>query len=310
MATVEGVQLGFMPAPSTLLGMPVELRLMIYERLFRSLTVRHGFEVSSVKHSSILSTCRLIHQEAKPLLTPNISFHFRSTERMVDHLMILTPEQIQSIRYIRVKAFPFPLYPNTDFDCYTTYGFPYTLSMFPGLQLDYLAVEDCYHDGLDKGGFVDGGTYCDIDTLILSDGWKELHYTTPTTEFLTWDGGYEGERPPSQPAGWNADMQDRDGKGSGASVVMYVSLEPGVAGATSHPTSREIYAAAPQNSDSSPNIEREVLVVARRGRNAVYVQDGSMLDPPIQNLLRQMTWQEIKQKGLLLEAEEGPCDHL
>ncbi|KAI9716094.1 MAG: hypothetical protein M1812_005521 [Candelaria pacifica] len=232
------IPLNIVSTTSRLLHIPPELRLMIFERLFRSVTARHGFEKSSIKHSSILLTNKQIHREAEPILAPNLLFHFRSTEKMVGHLMTLTPEQIRSIRYIRVKAFPSPLYPDTDF------------------------------------------------------------------------GMYVEERPPSQPAGWNRDVQDLDGVDSGASVVMYTPSDPAIPGSMSNQKSHEIHVAAPESGSAQPIYQRGALIVARRGTNSKYTQDGSQLDPLIKNLLRQMTWQEIKEEGLLLEAEDDPCRHL
>jgi hypothetical protein len=126
-----------------------------------------------------------------------------------------------------------------------------------------------------------------------------------------------------QPADWNELLQKRDGKDSGASVIMYVAKEPKVSGASDKSDSRTVYTAVPghmktvsnstiatiDNDDKSIDA-REVLVVAKRGKDASYVQDGSELAMPIRNLLRRMTWQEIKEEGLYLPGEEDPCAHL
>ena len=53
------------------LTLPVELRLNVYEHLFRSTAVRHGFSGSTSNHASIFRTCREICEEVRPFFLPN-----------------------------------------------------------------------------------------------------------------------------------------------------------------------------------------------------------------------------------------------
>ena len=197
--------------------------------------------------------------------------------------------------------------------------------MFPGLQLDRLTVEDCYHDEGINDGWGDTGTYFDVQSLIESDSWKELHYITPTTEFMSSSNDTSRSRV-QQPSGWNELLQARDGADSGAEVKMYVANVPGVTGLTGNPQTRTVYNPIPGH--LSTNVQplpgtmvndlvsegdldaREVLVVAKRGINASYVQDGSQLNEKIRSLLSKMTWQEIKDSGRYLPPEDDPCAHL
>lgn len=81
--------------------------------------------------------------------------------------------------------------------------------------------------------------HCDIETLVGSDGWKELRYTTATARFLTWYSSHSIINPVSQPAGWNTALENRDGKSSGASVTMELSAKPNPKDQEQQWTSRE-----------------------------------------------------------------------
>lgn len=246
---------------------------------------------------------------------------------MVDCLTTLSPALIGGIRYLRVKAFPFPVTAPADVPYYTTYPFSDTLSLFPGLQLDLLVVEDCYHYENDvHDAWCDMGTYGDISGLVDSDGWKELHFITPTTEFMISTKGYETCRAP-QPSNWNERLQIRDGSGSGASVTMYVANDANLPRATDDTDRRTLtvvpgdletikqaasnYAPIPDEHSHRRFIDqREVLVVAKRGKDAVYVQDGSKLKEKLRELFLKMTWLEVKDSGIWQPNEENPCSHL
>ena len=120
------------PTPRTLLTLPAEIRHMIFQRYFRSIVVSQGLGSTSSNHTSLLSTCRQIHQEARPLLVRNISFHFKNTAAMLDVLTTFSPQQIQEIRHMRVRAFPFLFYPLGNHSYYHTHDFSDVLPLFPG----------------------------------------------------------------------------------------------------------------------------------------------------------------------------------
>ena len=290
--------------PPTLLTIPLEIRRSIYKELFSLTTVRHGFESTSSEHTSILRACRQIHNEAKEYILPNITLHFFSTARMLDCLTAMSPEDISQIRYIRVKGFPFPVYVNEFY--FTTYDFASVLPLFPGLQLDLFTVEDCYHDPGD--GWANDGTYGDINVLLKTSGWKELHYTTPTNEFLrtSRDGNIVQT---AQPDVWNKVLQGRDGENSGAEVKMYVANEPNMAGMAENPDTRSEFSVT-----SGQNLEtvkyQEVLIVGKRGKGASYIEDGSTLEELLRELFRTMTWQKVKESDKYVDPEDDPCSCL
>jgi hypothetical protein len=302
----------------TFLTLPLELREMIYECLFSSITIRHGlgYNKKTSNRTAILRTCHQIEDEAQPFLAENVQFQFRSTEVMLDTLMNLGSTIISKLRHIHVKAFPFPLYASGTMSYYTTYHFSNALALLSGLKLDRLVVEDCFHDLGTNDGWGDVGTYYDIESLLESDGWKELHYVSPTTEFMTSSMDHQSLRV-AQPAGWNELLQKRDGEYSGARVTMYLAKEAERTGMTEDMEQCAPWSAIPGHElkeaariISKKQVNREVRIVARRGRKAPYAQDGSKIDQRIENVFKTNSWEEVKQKGLYIPGEDDPCGHL
>ncbi|CAM6123061.1 unnamed protein product [Calypogeia fissa] len=264
-------------------------------------------------------------------MAANTALHFESTEAMLDHLTTLPASEIAQIRHIHVKSFPFPLYTHEKRISSTTYDMSETLALFPGLALDLLTVEDPYHDPDVNDGWGDMGTYFDIETLIKSKGWKELHYTSPTTEFMSsLNDPYNSRRP--QPEGWDKLLKDRDGENSGAEVKMFVAKESGGKGLAADLQKGMVYEFVPRKPlaevvhqlpdgprgamvtdfdvDNVGIDSREVLLVAKRGTDADYVQDGKAVNERIKALWDKMSWQEIKESGRHIDPGDDPCAHL
>ncbi|CAM6112216.1 unnamed protein product [Calypogeia fissa] len=170
--------------------------------------------------------------------------------------------------------------------------------------------------------------YFDIETLIESKGWKELHYTSPTTEFMSSLNDPSDSRKP-QPEGWDKLLKDRDGENSGAEVKMFVAKESGGKGLAADLQKGMVYEFVPSKplaevvhqlpggpggamvTDFDADINsREVLLVAKRGTDADYVQDGKAVNEGIKALWDKMSWQEIKESGRHVHPEDDPCSHL
>jgi hypothetical protein len=264
------------------------------------------------QNTSILRTCRQLYNEARPLLAPNILLEFPSTSTMLDTLTTLPPSIIESLRHMRLESDPFPLYCDDD-RFYTTFNMAHTLPIFPGLQLDLLTVEDGYHfSGLvndPRGAY---GTYYDIQTLLEADGWKELHYIIPTTEFMTsYDDEFRSRV--AQPAGWNKKLREKDGETSGAEVRMYVADQKSSAGLAKGPSTRSSWEAVPGHllsPPASPDWDREVIIIAKRGAGVKYVQDGSMMRDKIRRLLDKVSWAELKKSDKYIPPRNDPWRHL
>jgi hypothetical protein len=149
-----------------------------------------------------------------------------------------------------------------------------------------------------------------IESLIASDGWKELHFISPTTGFFS-SRNESDNIGVVQLAGWDKLPKSRDGEYFGAEVKMYLAKEPNVAGAAEMPQTRtpwddKVPGQLPPGSvinemdllDAEASA-RKVLIVTRRGSDASYVQDGSHLDEDIKFLLRSMSWAKIKEKNYI-----------
>ncbi|KAF1977511.1 hypothetical protein BU23DRAFT_453038 [Bimuria novae-zelandiae CBS 107.79] len=279
--------------PATLLSLPLELREIIYEEVFSSFTVRHGFRTSSSNRTALFQTCKQIHREAWRHLPLNARFHFRGTETMLDTLMSVDQAVVTRIRHIRIKSFPFPLYNSGRPDYYPTYNFCNALSLLPGLHLEQLVVEDSFHGFGLVDTWRDVVTYFDIESLLKCDAWKELVYITPNTDFLT--SGYDHRKKRvAQPENWDALLKERDGEASGADVQMWIAAESsnGTAKESAEP---RLWSAQPGHlviEDASlatpdQDVRGEVHIVARRGRGAAYVQTG---------LTQNKSWKELKSK--------------
>ncbi|KAF2465413.1 uncharacterized protein BDR25DRAFT_306576 [Lindgomyces ingoldianus] len=281
----------------TLLALPLELRELVYQQLFSTYTVRHGFgRVSLSNRAAILQTCKQIHHEARRFLPLSVQFEFHGTEALLGTLLSVDQSVVTRIRHISVRAFPFPLYAEGRVDYYPTYYFNYALSLLPGLHLDRLVVEDCFHGFGLVDSWRDVVTYFDIEALLKSDGWRELVYITPNTDFIT--SGYDHRRKRvAQPENWNALLQKRDGEVSGAEVQMFIApYKKPSSDVTQDAVAPQPWCAQPghevienpQIAEPDQELKGEVRVVARRGKRARYVQLG---------LSEKKTWKELKGKA-------------
>jgi hypothetical protein len=157
------------------------------------------------------------------------------------------------------------------------------LPMFPGLQLDRLTVEDCFHDKGVNDPSADYGTRSELSSLISSNGWKELHFISPTTGFLSSSDDNVSVSFAPQLADWNKTPKIRDGEDSEAEVTMYFTNTPRMAGLVENPQTgaadevlpwelrvtaqkRPLYMRIVAEIDA-----REVLMVAKRGKDTWYV---------------------------------------
>ncbi|KAF1998298.1 hypothetical protein P154DRAFT_262191 [Amniculicola lignicola CBS 123094] len=283
------------------LTLPLELREMIYEQLFASYMVFHGFGTSFLPSSpmtnrlAILQTCSQIKNEAWRFLPQNITFHFRGTEAMLETLMSVDQAVVTRIRYVTVKGFPFPLYAQGRPQYYTSYYFHNALSLLPGLMLEELVVEDCYHGFGLVDGWRDVVTYFDIEGVLKSDAWKTFVYVSPNTEFIT--SGYDHRKQRlAQPENWDYMLKDRDGEESGAEVKMFITpyLKGGAVTNVREEKQETIpWKAIPGHEvvedwrlgTPEQELKGEVKIVARRGKKVGVVQKG---------LKEKRTWKEIK----------------
>ncbi|KAL7919453.1 hypothetical protein ACQKWADRAFT_301456 [Trichoderma austrokoningii] len=119
-------------------------------------------------------------------------------------------------------------------------------------------------------------------------GWKELRYITHTSVFVDIESSDSGNtitlRREPQPAGWQRDLEKRDGPSSGASVTMYKSMDAKDPLSVLCSTQRTelSYPPAPATSvdwldanaiSQSLDLEegqRGISIVVKRGKNSVW----------------------------------------
>lgn len=180
---------------------------------------------------------------------------------------------------------------------------------------------------------------CAYDTLNmlvrLGTGWKELHFLSFNSAFL----GYEDKmryfgasdamnhrymrRP--QPADWQKAMNDRDGEASKPSVTVYRSKKStATLAAVFQPDTREVLVQALAPGQEAQNygraedpslmrpgeIEREILVVVKRGEGVEYAEEEVPTYLPVQDIrwaFDMSTWKEIKayQEELFEDSDDG-----
>ena len=246
---------------------------------------------------------------------------------------------------------------HADVGPYTVYPFADILPLFPGLQLSRLEIEDFWHLAEDLGRVLDVAKYESLESLLVdrrlnkwlsvaiyqgieslleSDGWRELCFVTASTKFMSSTYDKTNVRV-EQPIGWNRKIQNRDGEGSGACVMMFIAnnTHDGLRGDTDGPGARTPYTVVPghlnetsnagningasstavasqgseTDASTDPAVKREVLLIARRGKNASYVQDGSKLKANIRNFFSKWTWLEMKEGRIFYNLEADLLGH-
>ncbi|KAL9023970.1 MAG: hypothetical protein Q9196_006854 [Gyalolechia fulgens] len=272
----------------------------------------------------LLLSSRQLHNEALPLYCENARFEFKGTKQLVDFLTAINHETLCKLRHIAVRGFPFPVYRDSEAFGYTTYSFEQVLPLFPGLQLSTLWVGDPFHGKWSsEDGWGHNATYSTVGELIKSQGFKELIYVVENDRFLkpvrfesqnSWSatnatdstsGTHEAESRYPQPSTWDAMIKERDGPSAG--VEMFRLLEDG-----SHriPLRTEFETVQEASGKGS---EGQIEVRIKRGTDADHVQKGELVSEwakGLHDMFKGLSWEEIKEKELYVEAENDPTAHL
>lgn len=293
-------------ATHNLLTIPAELRELIYSFLFSSYTIvrgrhrpsRSSLDTTDSPRTALLLTCRQIYTEAWRHLPLNCTLQFRGTEDLLETLLSVDQSVITRLRYIQVRAFPFPLHADNKPEYYPTYYFANALTLLPGLCLNELDVQDCWHGYGQGDGWRDVTTYMDIEALLKSDAWKKLTYTTPCTDFIA--SGYDHRRRrQQQPENWDAMVKERDGETSGAGVQMWIvpveQSESRDESCTEDGRKMQEWSARPGHeiidnwrlATPEQKLKGEVRIIATRGKRARAVQLG---------LQEKAGWRKLKEQ--------------
>lgn len=300
-----------------LVRLPLELRQHVYRTYFSSLNLTYPH----FRPPPLSTSSRQLREESLPSYWQNTRFSFQGTKHLVDFLFSIDHGTLSNLRHISVCGFPFPLYPNTeDASGYLTYFFDYVLLLFPGLQLAEFEVKDPYHGaGVDEDGWGHNATYATIENLIQSQGFKELIYTVEHDRFLrpvsfTSYSAAPGSPPETettgrdpQPSTWDAMIKAKDGADSGAAVTMYRLLDDSKSRV---PLKTAFETVQPETEEKAGG---QIEIRIKRGQDVDYVQKGEAADRWGQRLVdmfKDVTWKEILEKNLYVDAENDPTAHL
>ncbi|KAM7211823.1 hypothetical protein V8F06_012796 [Rhypophila decipiens] len=298
--------------------LPQEIRDKIYDQVFAYTRLSYGekshpFQSVKIKPAphalALLRTCHRVKYEIGNRWLRQVLFHFEDLAAMLDKLTALPHRLISHVRHVRVRAdsilisSPRP----GDEDDLLHHDLLHALKLIPGLKVDVLTVMG-----------QPGAQYDTLNRLIRgSDGWKELHFLSCNSQFLGYKNTYPTvtayTREP-QPAHWQSILNLRDGPDSLPSVAIYRSKTTG-----SLPSTRPSLMTNPSNwepfqqtdtignggyglvedaniSSTSNESNKEVLVIARRGKGVDYEEkeNSFYIFGDIRQYAPDMSWKEIR----------------
>ena len=274
---------------------------------------------------SVLRVCRRVNNEIGDSWLGQVLFSFDDPETMLDKLADLDRQTLGKLRHMRYSCeHPLELKTNVIQDGEYEYQgwryqLPQILKLLPGLRLDMLTV---------AGESIAQSRYLNLDALINhSDGWKELYYLSNNSVMLGFGksdklfGKYEWKRGwrAQQPSTWTQALAARDGPT--ASVTIYRSTNASSSSSMiSKPATRQAFAdqVAEPRKESQYGVEsdtalmtpgekeKEILVVARRGKGVDYTENGTspMMEHDIRKHWPGMTWGQIRYMGIGWHEEE------
>lgn len=313
--------------------LPQEIRDEIYASVFRSTRFASGMRtggrcdgrqlVSSFRGTALalLRTCRRVRDEIGISWLHRVLFHFEDNDSLLDKFAGLPVTLRKQIRHVRVLENSVMIWVDGDDSYHST---AQIFKLLPGLELDTLTV---------LGDSDSTSAYENLDKLVrYGDGWKVLHYLTltPSSDFLGYKLNDElmlGRhlRQP-QPSNWQNALEQRDGRESRTSVVVYrstVAATPGavlqfdfdrrevITQALTDKQDGQIFGHTGDDTSMRPEeVREELLVLVKRGNGVSYaVKKGSPYLPidDIRQCCPGMTWEDIKaQQAAWSEREFGP----
>lgn len=313
--------------------LPPELRLDIYSYVFCSTRLSFGRRscLKNDKRSDVrlrpapnslsaLRVCRRFNDEIGDSWLGQVLFNFESSPvKMLDKLADLDRHTLGKVRHMRI-SFEQRLSLRTQELFEEGYGYKvwcfrlvHILKLLSGLKLDTLTV---------LGPSVAQWRYDELDALINhSDGWKELYYLSNNSVMLGF-GKYDKlfgwiecdtDGRTQQPSTWTQALAARDGPT--ASVTIHRSRDAALSGSIiSDPSSRQAFAdqVAESGNESKYGLEqdsalmtpgekeKEILVVARRGKGIDYTENGTspIMEHDIRKYWPDMTWGQIRYMGI------------
>ncbi|KAF8156231.1 hypothetical protein K438DRAFT_1942918 [Mycena galopus ATCC 62051] len=271
---------------SSLMQLPLEMRIEIYSHFFFSTRLalgeralgrtEHQRSASAPNILALLRTCRQIHVEIDITWLQQVLFSFESPEAMLNKLANIPFTTRALIRHARVSGDPLMLSWEDDDN------------LLPGLALDRLTI---------LSSRVPEVRYQTLGSLVRQGtGWKELYYLSHDSKFLAYEHDWFSAvgapdehrylRVP-QPAGWQRVLESA----MSTTHAAFAQTLPAGKDLTTFGKEEDAALTAPGE------LEKEVLVVVRRGRGADYVEKANspyLEDGDIREALPGKTWRQIK----------------
>lgn len=310
---------------------PQELRDMIYYQVFAFTRLTHGLRwdtrqgpLARMKPApnslALLRTCRRVMAEVGDRWLRHVMFDFQDPFAMIQKLSPLPKKLITQIRHIRVNVERLCV-PVED-ECLDYHNVVHAIKMLPGLKLDVLTIQ------VDLPA---NWSYHLLNKLIRhAGGWKELRFLSPTSEMLGHNDHEEESflRLP-QPAQWQGMLECQDGVESLPSVVVYRAKVPfgarvAKAGVMQDPSQWEAYEQTETEADSDQHYgeridqkimlmygerNKEMVVIARRGKGADYQENWAWSYPQYADELRESVAAWIEDRKGWLDRRWLRCEH-
>lgn len=275
-------------------------------------TAQHRERIEHDGGLSIQKTCRFICAETALVLKriSLVCLRFDFLFPALDRLSTLRPSVLHQLRRLRMPlGYKSIRYSRQVFTSLSLHG---ALQFLVGLQLDELIADETPH-------FTDN--YSTVNRLIShANGWKCLKVVCNLNTLRSWGVAhrYQLLTRPAFPYPWHRALTKRDGHSS--SVKMYIERSRGSDRAAIYENSpsarfraafkrfvqepvRGLEEAAREKTRALPSSEgrRKVLIVARRGKHADYVQE--LEGPPlcsghVRSRVGQLSWEEFKNERI------------
>ena len=206
------------PSVCHLWRVPQEIRDLIYEQLFRSTRLSHGYAamdnvicgevlITPDPHSlALLRTCRRIRFEIGGRWKRHVLFNFHDIATMMNKLTSIPREDLSELRHVRVRAEISLVLRGRYRDLFSMDlpgSFVHYLNLLPGLRLDTLTI-------LDTSTIDDHYRLSALAVANLikhGEGWRELRIISLRGELL-----YKNAvEVPGLRAFWVAQLKSRDG---------------------------------------------------------------------------------------------------
>lgn len=217
--------------PLSILALPPEVRVMIYDHYFASITITFGKPSPTLDvHNplSLTQSCRVVHGEVMPMIPGSALLDFIGIGRFLNFMMSSPLVFIQRIRRISLSAEELQSrrHKAQSRDCQPWVSrMKYihdTLHILKGLRLDCLMLRYNDSNQNDTSSAYELEKKWELERLLkIGCGWKELVYFAPSLSVIEPKFSDPFHAVTDRPASWDNIIKARDGNNS-AMVTVYL----------------------------------------------------------------------------------------